>query len=57
MDGRSSDDIKELTQSIVDGGKLNLEIPMPSRVSLIGFVGGWIAVAALIEGFKILVQV
>ena len=34
-----------------------LEIPMPSRVSLIGFVGGWIAVAALIGGFKILVQV
>ena len=28
-----------------------LEIPMPSRTSLIGFAAGWLAVAALIGGF------
>ncbi len=30
---------------------LGLEIPWPSTVSIVGFVAGWIAVAALIGGF------
>jgi hypothetical protein len=28
-----------------------LEIPMPSRTSIAGFIAGWFAVAALIGGF------
>jgi Na+/proline symporter len=32
-----------------------LEIPMPSRTSIIGFLAGWVAVAALIGGFLWLV--
>jgi len=35
---------------------LGLEIPMPSRVSVIGFIAGWLGVAALIAGFVLLVQ-
>ena len=30
---------------------LDLEVPMPSRTSIAGFIAGWIAVAALIGGF------
>ena len=33
-----------------------LEIPRPSTVSVLGFVAGWIAVAALIVGFMWLVS-
>lgn len=33
-----------------------LEIPMPSRTSVIGFLAGWLAVAALIGGFVLLVR-
>ncbi len=33
-----------------------LEIPMPSRVSLIGFIAGWLGVAALIGGFVLLMR-
>ena len=32
-----------------------LEIPIPSRTSVIGFVAGWLAVAALVGGFLLLV--
>jgi len=32
-----------------------LEIPMPSRTSVIGFLAGWAAVAALIGGFVLIV--
>ena len=33
-----------------------LEIPMPSAVSLAGFIAGWMMVAALIGGFIWLVS-
>jgi len=33
-----------------------LEIPMPSRVSVAGFLAGWLGVAALIGGFVLLVR-
>jgi Na+/proline symporter len=33
-----------------------LEIPAPSRVSVIGFIAGWLGVAALIVGFLLLVR-
>ena len=33
-----------------------LEIPMPSRTSVVGFLAGWVAVAALIGGFVWLVS-
>ena len=35
---------------------LGLEIPMPSRVSVIGFLVGWLGVGALIGGFVLLVR-
>ena len=35
---------------------LGFEIPMPSRTSLIGFIAGWLAVAALIGGFVLVVR-
>jgi Na+/proline symporter len=35
---------------------LGLEIPAPSRVSVIGFMAGWLGVAALIVGFLLLVR-
>jgi len=35
---------------------LGLEIPVPSRTSIAGFIAGWIAVASLIGGFVWLVQ-
>jgi len=35
---------------------LGLEIPAPSRVSVIGFIAGWLGVAALIGGFVLLVR-
>ncbi len=34
---------------------LGLEIPAPSRTSVIGFLAGWIAVAALVGGFLLIV--
>lgn len=34
-----------------------LEIPMPSRVSVIGFIAGWLGVGALIAGFVLLMRV
>ncbi len=36
--------------------RFGLEVPMPSRVSLIGFTVSWLAVAALVLGFLLLVQ-
>lgn len=33
-----------------------LEVPAPSRVSVIGFIAGWLGVAALIGGFVLLVR-
>jgi hypothetical protein len=33
-----------------------LEIPMPSRTSVIGFAAGWLAVAAVVGGFVWLVR-
>jgi Na+/proline symporter len=35
---------------------LGLELPLPSRTSLLGFLAGWIGVAALIYGFAWLVK-
>ena len=35
---------------------LGLEIPPPSRTSLLGFLAGWLGVAALICGFAWLVM-
>jgi Na+/proline symporter len=32
-----------------------LEVPMPSRTSMIGFLAGWLAVAALVGGFLLIV--
>jgi len=34
---------------------LGLEIPVPSRTSVIGFLAGWIAVAALVGGFLLVI--
>jgi hypothetical protein len=34
-----------------------LEIPRPSRTSLLGFLAGWVAVAALIGSFFLLVRI
>ena len=34
---------------------LGLEIPAPSRTSAIGFLAGWIAVAALVGGFLLII--
>jgi Na+/proline symporter len=34
---------------------LGLEIPKPSRTSVIGFLAGWLAVAALVGGFLLIV--
>ncbi len=33
-----------------------LEVPMPSRTSIVGFLAGWLAVATLIGGFVLLVR-
>jgi hypothetical protein len=33
-----------------------LELPLPSRISLLGFLAGWIGVAALIYGFAWVVR-
>jgi hypothetical protein len=32
-----------------------LEVPVPSRTSVIGFLAGWLAVAALVGGFLLIV--
>ena len=32
-----------------------LEVPAPTRTSVIGFLAGWIAVAALVGGFLLII--
>ena len=37
-------------------GRFGLEVLRPSRLSVLGFLGGWLAVAALIGGFVLFVR-
>jgi hypothetical protein len=33
-----------------------LEIPVPSRTSVLGFLAGWLAVALLVGGFLLIIR-